>query len=102
MSDFLSENRLRWEYYAARTPLWADRIKEGGGFLDHEKHELRFGNDDLLENFYDNFGFELDEQPGTVQMMSLQAIPDGAWETLCKLLFPGELTILESSFKCRY
>ena len=49
-----------WLYYCAETPVWASRIREGGGKVLDKRVE--FENDDLLEEFYEKWGFEPDEQ----------------------------------------
>ena len=55
---YLGEN---WLYYCAETPIWETRIHECGGKVVGEKVE--FETDDLLELFYERWGFEPDEQP---------------------------------------
>jgi hypothetical protein len=56
---YLGEN---WLYYCAETPIWESRILEGGGVVDYLGKRVAFGNDDLLEAFYERWGFEPDEQ----------------------------------------
>lgn len=56
---------INWLYYCAKTPIWRSRILEGGGkilILDGEERLIAFENDDLLEEFYERWGFEPDEQ----------------------------------------
>jgi hypothetical protein len=64
---------LHWEYYAFHCPLWRNRFINYGGKLDKSK-EIYFSNDDKLEEFYDMYGFELDEQSKEVQNKSLKYI----------------------------
>ena len=46
-----------------------------GATLNHEKREIVFPDDDCLENFYDDDNcMDFDEQPKTVQDMSLHDI----------------------------
>jgi hypothetical protein len=50
----------KWIYYCSTTPLWASRLNEGRGQIVNE--DIVFENDDFLEEFYDKWGFEPDEQ----------------------------------------
>ena len=57
-----------WLYYCAKTPIWMSRIQEGGGKTIEteteggEEGRVEFETDDLLEAFYERWGFEPDEQ----------------------------------------
>jgi len=51
---------INWLYYCAATPIWKSRIEEGGGAVVDGRVE--FTDDDLLEAFYERWGFEPDEQ----------------------------------------
>ena len=55
-----------WLYYAAFSPIWATRIDKYKGIINHTTQSIDFPNDDLLEQFYDNYNYEPDEQPGDV------------------------------------
>jgi hypothetical protein len=60
-----------WLYYASRAPIWRERIYNyGGEIVDKEKMVL-FNNDDQLEEFYENYGFELDEQTVEIQRSTI-------------------------------
>lgn len=52
-----------WLYYATGCLLWRKRIKRYNGFIDYENKEILFDNDDDLEDFYDSYHMEPDEQP---------------------------------------
>ncbi len=54
--------RRHWEYYGARCPYWTKKIAEFGGVLNHETKRVVFPDDDSLEEFYDTYCFEPDEQ----------------------------------------
>jgi hypothetical protein len=54
---YLGQN---WLYYCAETPIWESRIQEGGGKMGDGR--VDFDDDDLLEAFYERWGFEPDEQ----------------------------------------
>ena len=54
-----------WLYYAAhQTPLWQSRVAAYASFrLNHQTQTTTFENDDELEEFYEKYGLEPDEQP---------------------------------------
>lgn len=56
-----------WEYYASRSPIWFDRIKEFQGVVNNESLKLEFPNDELFEAFYEKWGLEPDEQSKELQ-----------------------------------
>ena len=49
-----------WIEYTYETPLWRERIDRYGGKM--ENNRIVFSKDVELENFYENYGYELDEQ----------------------------------------
>jgi hypothetical protein len=54
-----------WEYHASFSPLWHDRIKQFGGYINPIKQTVTFQedpNDDLMQQFYELHGLEPDEQ----------------------------------------
>lgn len=59
-----------WLYYCAETPVWEVRIREGGG--KQVNGRIEFETDDLLEDFYEIWGFEPDEQ--TKEMHKIHGI----------------------------
>lgn len=59
-----------WETYAYNTPCWNKRFIEFNGRLD-DKNKMIFDNDDNLENFYEKYGYEPDEQTSEIQDMSI-------------------------------
>jgi hypothetical protein len=78
VGDFTDKYRMNWLYYAARSPIWLDRISEYGGVLDTEAKCVLFLDDDVAEDdadsleetFYLKWGLEPDEQPLEIQQMS--------------------------------
>jgi hypothetical protein len=51
-----------WLYYCHQTPLWAKRIEEHAGEIDTQNKCVVFPNDDSLEQFYEKYGLDPDEQ----------------------------------------
>ena len=63
-----------WLFYASFSPVWKDRIQKYNGIIDIIKKEIIFNSDNDLENFYENFGLEPDEQKIEVQNKTIQII----------------------------
>jgi len=77
-TDLLTEHRTKWIYYASFSPLWARRIAEFGGIVDHNRQTVDFANDedeDAEDRFYEIYGYDLDEQTETVQGRILHLAP---------------------------
>ena len=51
-----------WVYFASFSPIWANRIAEYDGVVDNENCRVDFPNDDCIERFYEEYGYEPDEQ----------------------------------------
>jgi hypothetical protein len=63
-----------WLYYASKTPLWKERIELYHGHIIEDEKKITFKNDDLEEEFYENYGYEPDEQKKEIQEKSIQEI----------------------------
>jgi len=82
-SDYTPERQRRsiqemywyhWVYYASFSPIWLDRITKCKGVLNHIDKKVDFIDDDHLEEFYDQFGYEPDEQKRETQEKNIQSI----------------------------
>ena len=62
-----------WLYYASYSPLWKSRILKHKGVIDQKNHKVEFDDDDIDE-FYDNYGYEPDEQSNEVENKTIQEI----------------------------
>jgi hypothetical protein len=51
-----------WEYYAYSCPLWKERFDKYKIKINDEKQKIEFEDDDELEEFYSQWGYEPDEQ----------------------------------------
>lgn len=51
-----------WVYFASFSPIWANRIAEYDGVIDNENCRVDFPNDECIERFYEEYGYEPDEQ----------------------------------------
>lgn len=72
--DIVDAYRSNWEYYASFSPLWQERIKLYNGIIEHDRRKVTFSDDDDLENFYENYGLEPDEQKKETQEKTIQKI----------------------------
>ena len=64
-----NELRMNWETYAYRCPYWKEAIDEYNGRIEDNK--IKFDNDDNLEEFYEKYYLDMDEQPGEIQDIAL-------------------------------
>jgi hypothetical protein len=72
--DIVDAYRSHWEYYASFSPLWQERIKLYNGIIEHDRRKVTFSDDDDLENFYENYGLEPDEQKKETQEKTIQKV----------------------------
>ena len=54
--------REHWEFYAYLCPLWNERFQKYDITIDSDKKKIVFHDDDELEEFYSQYGYEPDEQ----------------------------------------
>jgi len=86
VGDIVVAYRMNWLYHASFSPVWADRINEYNGTVNHEEKRVEFEDDDDLEDFHEQYGYEPDEQRLEVQEQSTRAIVENedAWITFYK------------------
>ena len=63
--DIEEAYRVNWLYYAIQTPCWADRLQNAD--VDDDEKEVTFKTDEEHEAFYEEYGYEPDEQPLEIQ-----------------------------------
>jgi hypothetical protein len=69
-----------WEYYAAHSPVWYERIKKCKGTINHELKNIEFPDDDFFEDFYDSYNYETDEQkPETTNKSIKNIVKERTW-----------------------
>jgi hypothetical protein len=61
-----------WLYHASKSPLWKERIELYRGLIMEDEKKITFENDDLEEEFYQNYGYEPDEQKKEIQEKSIR------------------------------
>ena len=71
-----------WLYHASFSPIWLQRIKLCRGYADYNNKKIVFINDDCLEQFYELYGYEPDEQKKEIQEKSIiQITKASTWQT---------------------
>jgi hypothetical protein len=69
-ADIVTAYRDDWLYAASFSPLWKARIAGSNGIINEEAKEVTFADDESLEQFYEKYGLEPDEQRLEVQQKS--------------------------------
>jgi hypothetical protein len=73
IDKYKSAYLYNWEFYSRNTPFWSNIFKSYS--VTFKKKKVVFPNDEILEKFYDAYGFEPDEQSKEIQLKSLKSIP---------------------------
>ena len=63
-----------WEYFAYKSPIWKKRFDKYNISINDKKQIIEFKNEDELEEFYKNYGFDPDEQKINIQERSTKKI----------------------------
>jgi hypothetical protein len=66
--------RYNWLYYASYSSLWKNRILKHNGIINDKEKKIIFVDENQEEKFYNEFGYEPDEQKIEVQLKSIQII----------------------------
>jgi hypothetical protein len=72
--DIVTAYRDNWLYAASFSPLWLARIRGNNGQINEETKEVTFKDDESLEQFYEKYGLEPDEQRLEIQKKSTGAL----------------------------
>ena len=78
-----------WEYYSHKCPLWKERFDKYNVCFNDLTKEVEFPNDDLLEEFYEKYGLEPDEQSQECQEKSLCSLPMKTLSMWINAIFPS-------------
>ena len=76
-ADIVTAYRDDWLYAASFSPLWKARITGSNGTIDEEAKEVTFKDDESLEQFYEKYGLDPDEQRLEVQQKSTGTLSKG-------------------------
>ena len=87
--DITNAYNYQWLYHASYSPLWKKRIESFHGIIDKTNKTVTFDeigdSDDNLQAFYNEFGYEPDEQKTDIQIRTIQEIkPIRDWSTFYK------------------
>ena len=72
--DYYDMLRNHWEYYAYDTPIWKERFEMHGAYICHDNETVIFSDENKMEEFYELYGYEPDEQKLEVQEKSIGSI----------------------------
>jgi hypothetical protein len=67
--DTVDPYLYNWLYYAGKSPIWKCRISEYGGVLDNTEQVVAFPTDDQAELFFEEYGYEPDEQSVEIHLL---------------------------------
>jgi hypothetical protein len=73
-NNIVKAYRENWLYYASYSPIWQERISRYNGEINHTHKSVDFHDDDLEEEFYQQYGYEPDEQTLNVQHKCIKPI----------------------------
>ena len=96
-----------WEYHAYLTPIWFERFNRYKIIVDSEKKQIQFTDDDELEDFYSQYGYDPDEQSTETQNKALSLMTDINWKDWYENTFQDKnkeksLYIYKDDFKFSY
>ena len=60
-----------WLFYAARSPIWLQRIEEHNGTIDYDNMKVVFEDEDDEQRFCELWDYEQDELPSNIHELSL-------------------------------
>ena len=81
-----------WEYYAYKSPIWKERFNKYKVKVSDKKQLIEFNDEDELEKFYEDYGYEPDEQSAEVQQKSSIEINRSNLKTWLNGIFKKHLT----------
>ena len=81
-----------WEYYAYNSPIWKKRFDKCKIQVDNKKLLITFENEDEYEEFYEEYGYEPDEQSNYVQEKSILEIKKSNLKQWINSIFDKKLT----------
>ena len=72
--DIKTAYYYNWLYHASFSPLWKSRIAKHNGYVDEENKLIVFDEEIDIQNFYDEYGYEPDEQSEDVENKTIKDI----------------------------
>lgn len=71
----------KWLYHASFSPIWFNRIKQYRGYVDYKTRSVEFVDEDVLQMFYNKYGYEPDEQSQNTHDKCLKIHKTMNWTT---------------------
>jgi len=93
--------RIHWEYYAYSCPLWNERFNQYNITIDDDLKKIVFNDDDELEDFYSQFGYDPDEQSYETENKRIVTMPENNWKKWYEDIF-NESAIYEFAEDFRF
>lgn len=89
-----------WLYYTTQSPLWVSRIRAFNGVIDNETQTVEFEEEDDLQGFYENYGYEPDEQQINVQNKCLEIAqnPGKSWTNFYEKYRGNGIFVVEDEY----
>ena len=81
-----------WEFYAYKSPLWKFRFDKCKIKINDKKQSIDFSDEDEYEEFYEEYGYEPDEQSKEVQEKSICKIEKSNIKSWINSIFDKKLT----------
>lgn len=81
-----------WEYYAYQSPLWKARFNKYNVKIIENKKTIEFDDEEEYEEFYEEYGYEPDEQSKEVQEKSTCKIEKSTIKSWINSIFQKKLT----------
>ncbi len=69
-NHYINSYLYNWEYHANFSPIWKERIQNYKG--EFKEKEIKFPNVELQDKFYEEYGYEPDEQDKETHLKSLR------------------------------
>jgi hypothetical protein len=79
--DLKNKMYYHWLYYCCENAFWKPKLDKYSYKINHVKETIEFENDDMLEEFYENYGYlEPDEQDSETQDKAVGDVELKSWK----------------------
>lgn len=102
--DLKDKMYYHWLYYCCDNAFWKPLLDKYSYKINHVKENIEFENDDMLEEFYEKYGYlEPDEQDSETQNKAMGNIESQSWSKFTKSFSDYEDFInFKDDFKFKY
>jgi hypothetical protein len=92
-----------WEYYAFDCPLWTERFNRYDITIDHDTAKIIFNDEDQMEEFYSQYGYEPDEQTTETETKRIIHMSEHYWKDWYESIFQEKpIYEFKDDFRFRY